>query len=88
MDSCMREGICHMLEQKLGISPLMLYPVGHPVGMADLMQMMSLDRPDLKDSPFLPSLPPDLADDRDIFAAIRRHDILLYQPYDDLLTRR
>ena len=82
VDSCMREGICHMLEQKLGISTSMLYPVGHPVGMADLMQMMSLDRPDLKDSPFLPSLPPDLADDRDIFAAIKRHDILLYQPYD------
>jgi polyphosphate kinase len=82
VDSCMREGICHMLEQKLGISASMLYLVGHPVGMADLMQMMSLDRPDLKDSPFLPSLPPDLADDRDIFAAIKRHDILLYQPYD------
>jgi len=70
------------LEQKLGISTSMLYPVCHPVGMADLMEMMALDRPDLKDSPFLPSLPPDLADDRDIFAAIRRHDILLYQPYD------
>jgi polyphosphate kinase len=82
VDSCMREGICHMLEQKLGISTSMLYLVGHPVGMADLMQMMSLDRPDLKDSPFAPSLPPDLADDRDIFAAIKRHDILLYQPYD------
>jgi polyphosphate kinase len=82
VDSCMREGICHMLEQKLGISASMLYLVGHPVGMADLMQMMSLDRPELKDSPFAPSLPPDLADDRDIFAAVRRHDILLYQPYD------
>jgi len=82
VDSCMREGICHMLEQKLGITASMLYPVGHPVGMADLMQMMSLDRPDLKDSPFAPSLPPDLADDRNIFAAIKHHDILLYQPYD------
>jgi polyphosphate kinase len=82
VDSCMREGICHILEQKLGISTSMLYPVCHPVGMADLMEMMSLDRPDLKDAPFLPSLPPDLAEDRNIFDAVRHHDILLYQPYD------
>jgi polyphosphate kinase len=82
VDSSMHDGICHMLESKLGVTDAMLYRVGHPLGMADLMQMMSLDRPDLKDPPFLPSIPSDLSDDRDIFAAIRRHDILLYQPYD------
>ena len=82
VDCSMHDGICHMLEKKLGVTESMLYRVGHPVGMADLMQLMSLDRPDLKDAPFLPSVPADLAEDRDIFAAIRRHDILLYQPYD------
>jgi polyphosphate kinase len=82
VDCSMHEGICHMLESKLGVTDSMLYRVGHPVGMADLMQLMSLDRPDLKDAPFLPSIPADLADDRDVFAAIRHHDILLYQPYD------
>ncbi|MDD1693782.1 MAG: polyphosphate kinase 1 [Methanoregula sp.] len=82
VDCSMHDGICHMLESKLGITESMLYRVGHPVGMADLMQLMSLDRPDLKDTPFLPSIPSDLADDRNIFDAIRHHDILLYQPYD------
>jgi len=50
--------------------------------MADLMQLLSLDRPDLKDIPFQPSLPSDLVEGKDIFSAIRHHDILLYHPYD------
>jgi polyphosphate kinase len=71
-----------MLEKKLGVTPDMIYRVGHPVGMADLMQLMALDRPDLKDNQFLPSVPDDLGEGKDIFSAIRRHDILLYHPYD------
>jgi polyphosphate kinase len=82
LDCAMHENICHMLEKKLGVTSYMLYPVSQPVGMADLMQLMSLDRPDLKDTPFLPSTPGELAEGKDIFSAIRRRDILLYHPYD------
>lgn len=82
IDCSMHDGICHMLEKKLGVSSGMIYRVSHPVGMADLMQLMGLDRPDLKDVPYQPSLPAELAEGRDIFAAIRHHDILLYHPYD------
>jgi polyphosphate kinase len=60
----------------------MLYRVPQPVGMADLMQLMSLDRPDLKDTPFLPSVPAELAEGKDIFSAIRQRDTLLYHPYE------
>ena len=82
VDHSMHDGICHMLEKKLGISSSMLYRIGHPVGMADFMQLLALDRPDLKDIPFLPSLPFDLREGKDIFSAIRHHNILLYHPYD------
>jgi len=82
MECSARENICHMLELKLGVSPDMIYRVGHPVGMADLMQLMSLDRPDLKDIPFASSVPDDLSEGKDVFSAIRRRDILLYHPYD------
>jgi polyphosphate kinase len=82
VDCSMHEHICHMLERKMGIGSHMLYRIGHPLGMADLMQLMSLDRPDLKDLPFQPSIPPDLAEEKDIFSAIRKKDILLYHPYD------
>lgn len=82
VECSMHDGICHTLGSKLGVPKSMIYHVAHPVGMADLMQLMSLDRPELKDQPFLPSTPSDLADDQDVFSAIRRHDILLYHPYD------
>ncbi len=82
VECSMDESICHMLEKKLVVTSSMIHRVGHPVGMADLMQLLSLDRPDLKDAPFTQSLPEDLGEGRDIFSAIRRHDILLYQPYD------
>jgi polyphosphate kinase len=82
VDCSMHDGICHMLEMKLGVTSTMIYRVGHPVGMADFMQVMSFDRPDLKDIPFQPSVPAELAEGKDIFSAIRHHDILLYQPYD------
>ena len=82
VDSSMPPPICHVLENKLGVPTRMLYHIDHPVGMADLMQLMSLDRPDLKDAPFAPAYPPDLTEGKDIFSAIQRHDILLYHPYD------
>jgi polyphosphate kinase len=82
MECSMHENICHMLEKKLGVLPEMIYRVGHPIGMADLMELMALDRADLKDIPFPPSVREDMGEGRDIFAAIRQHDILLYHPYD------
>ncbi|MFA5267824.1 MAG: polyphosphate kinase 1 [Methanoregula sp.] len=82
MECTAHKNICHMLEKKLGVMPDMIYQVGHPVGMADLMQLMSLDRPDLKDTPFLPAVAEGLGEGEDIFATIRSHDILLYHPYD------
>ncbi len=82
VECSMHDNICHTLGSRLGVSASMIYRIAHPVGMADLMQLMALDRPELKDPPFLPSTPEELADDRDVFAAIRHHDILLYQPYD------
>ncbi|MDN7024881.1 polyphosphate kinase 1 [Methanoculleus sp. FWC-SCC1] len=56
-------------------------PIG-PVGIADLMELTAIDRPDLKDQPFLPAVPPSITDAGSIFDAIRQHDILLYHPYD------
>jgi len=82
VDSSMHPDICHILEKKLGATSSMIYRVGHPVGMADLMELMAIDRPNLKDTPFLPSISPEIAEGKDIFATIRRHDVLLYQPYD------
>jgi polyphosphate kinase len=82
VDNTMPAQICHMLEKKLGVPSFMVYRVDNPLGMADLMQVLSLDRPELKDKPFAPFVPSELAEDRDLFAAIRARDIMLFHPYD------
>ena len=82
IERSMPDRICHMLESKLGISSPMIYRLDQPVGMADMMQLLMLKRQDLKDTPFAPSVPPDIADGKNIFAAVLKNDILLYHPYD------
>ncbi|MDQ3701366.1 MAG: polyphosphate kinase 1, partial [Chloroflexota bacterium] len=53
-----------------------------PLGRRDLMELIALDRPDLKFPPFVPRLLPALTGEGDIFAAIRRRDVLLHHPFD------
>ncbi len=61
-----------------------VYPVDGPLDLSRLRQLASLERPDLKDAPFLPYTPPELnpKSEEDIFALLRRDDVLLHHPYD------
>lgn len=47
-----------------------------------LHAIATLDFPALRDTPFVPRLPSRLAEQHDIFEAIREGDILLHHPYD------
>ena len=56
-----------------------------PLALSRLMHLYALDRPDLKDAPFVPAVPKTLAAttaEEDIFALIRRQNILLHHPFD------
>jgi polyphosphate kinase len=60
-----------------------LFLVDGPVNLNRIQEVNKLvDRPDLKFTPFKPSTPPQLARNKDIFAAIKRHDILLHHPFE------
>lgn len=74
--------IVDMMGAKLAKYPHMFYRVRGPVGLADLFCMMNLDRPDLKDTPYAPSVPDRLDRDPDIFHAIGQRDIMLFNPYE------
>jgi polyphosphate kinase len=50
--------------------------------MSDLMELMKVKRPDLKDQHYMHSVPPQLARASSTFSAVQRGDILLYHPYD------
>ncbi len=81
IDDAMPDRIRRLLTTNLKIGTNDVYTVRGPLGLSDLMALITLDRPDLKDAPHYPSLPPVLRGHVDLFAAIRQGDILLHHPY-------
>ncbi|PKL60526.1 MAG: polyphosphate kinase 1 [Methanomicrobiales archaeon HGW-Methanomicrobiales-4] len=82
VSSWMDQGVCGMMGEKLVKYPHMFYRITGPIGMADLMCMLEIDRPDLKDPPFIPSVPKFLENEKAIFNIIRSRDIMLFHPYE------
>ena len=83
VDKRMPKNIRDILFKNLEIPPYLVYTADGPIGLADTRELTAVDRPDLKDTPFVPSIPPALAGEESIFAAIqRRKNVLLYHPYD------
>ncbi|MBN2231755.1 MAG: polyphosphate kinase 1, partial [Deltaproteobacteria bacterium] len=82
VDTAMPDSLVSLFTSYLGMDASMVYPFNGPLGLADLWQLLDVDRPDLKDVPFLAYTPSPLGEDRDMFAAIRRQDYVLYHPYD------
>jgi len=77
--------ILDILVSNLEIDASQVYRVRGPLSLSRLMNLYSLDRPDLKDAPFLPAVPKPLvaaSAEEDIFALIRRQNILLHHPFD------
>jgi polyphosphate kinase len=84
VDTNVSEKILEILASNLPIDKQDVYRIRGSIGLGRLMELSALDRPDLKDKPFLPSIPPCLATDaeEDVFSEIRREDLLLHHPYD------
>lgn len=77
--------ILEILMSNLEIDSSQVYRVKGPLSLSRLMHLCSLERPDLKDPPFLPAVPRALSehsDDEDVFALMRRQSILLHHPFD------
>jgi len=81
-DNCSPSMAAFLLEQfELGADDL--YQANGPVNLVRLMQVPDwVDRPELKFAPFVPALPARLTKQDDIFAHIRKHDILLHHPFE------
>jgi polyphosphate kinase len=82
VDAGVPDRIRRMLLDKLEIDEEDAYPSSAPLGLAALMELASLNRPDLRDAPFASRTPAELLETRDLFGAIRQRDILLHHPYD------
>ncbi|MFZ0516871.1 MAG: polyphosphate kinase, partial [Acidobacteriaceae bacterium] len=80
----MPAGVLEILLQNLEVAPEDVYKVGQPLGLSRLKHLYAIDRPELKDKPFMPTVPAGLQPEEegeDIFAAIRRRDVLLCLPF-------
>ncbi len=85
VEAAMPAHMVELLRENLQASEDDIYPLRPPLGMSSLWELARLNHPELRDPPFVPAVPPmlrDLKNSEDIFAAIRRQDILLHHPYD------
>ncbi|HTU32913.1 MAG TPA: polyphosphate kinase 1 [Candidatus Acidoferrum sp.] len=84
VDVNVSERTLEVLASNLPIDKEDVYRIEGNIGLAKLMELYALDRPDLKDKPFVPTTPPSLEGgaEEDIFSVIRREDVLLHHPYE------
>jgi len=71
-----------VLSKNLGVQDEDVYLSSGPLGLMSLMELYDIDRPELKDAPFVPATSAKISGAPDIFAAIRAGDILLHHPFD------
>jgi polyphosphate kinase len=76
------ENVQELLRTQLELEPDDVYAIDGPLGAADLLSVLKLDLPDLKDTPFLPASRTIFDPPADVFETIRKGDILLHHPYD------
>jgi polyphosphate kinase len=85
----MSPSLLRRLEEGLDATSDQVYRIRGKLDLADLMQIATLDRPELRDEPWLPVTQPRLQltnGRRHLFDEIRRGDILVHLPYDSFTT--
>jgi polyphosphate kinase len=77
--------VLEILMNNLEVAASEVYRISGPLALSRVMNLYNIDRPDLKDAPFVPALPAALAQagaEDDLFAIIGHQDILLNHPYE------
>ncbi|WP_207454095.1 RNA degradosome polyphosphate kinase [Desertivibrio insolitus] len=80
-----------LLMQELDITEQEVYRLPAPLDLGGLFQLTKLDRPNLKYNKHVPVtsaalLPSDPTEKADVFASIRKGDILVHHPYESFAT--
>ena len=85
----MSQAMLERLQQGLRVPDELVYPLDGMLDLADLGQLYRLDRPDLKNDPWVPvARPPwnSIESAGEQFAAIRGGDLLVHHPYDSFAS--
>ena len=85
----MDDHVLDLLVRELEITDDDVVRVPGLLDLTSLWQLYEVDRPDLKEEPFVPATHPRLAEGEkaaDVFAALREGDVLVHHPYDSFAT--
>jgi polyphosphate kinase len=85
----MTENMLELLLRELDVHPGDVIEVPGLLDLSSLWQIYGVDRPDLKDPPFVPATPPAFGEretPKSIFATLRDGDVLVHHPYDSFST--
>ncbi|WP_026343528.1 RNA degradosome polyphosphate kinase [Nocardia sp. BMG111209] len=85
----MTEHMLDLLLRELDVDPADVIEVPGLLDLSCLWQVYGVDRPLLKDAPYVPATPPAFGEretPRNVFAALREGDVLVHHPYDSFST--
>ena len=85
----MSEHMLELLLRELDVDPHDVVQVPGLLDLSALMELMSLNRPELKDPVFVPATHPAFSEGetpKSVFATLREGDVLVHHPYDSFST--
>lgn len=77
--------IRNILINNLKVNATDVYATNGPLGLSSLWELHKLERPELKDEGFQPTVPTNLRSGDSIFNVLQRNNVLIHTPFDSFL---